>query len=112
MIAFPILKSLAIERYGLLPPSLENAFVISFQPGPNAILGVNGSGKTTLIGIALRCLTGPYNLPSSTSGSEFGQVRARVVPMTRQERELFGRRVADGAEGAIATLTVAFGEKT
>jgi energy-coupling factor transporter ATP-binding protein EcfA2 len=112
MIAFPILKSLTIERYGLFPPSVGRPFVISFQPGPNAIIGVNGSGKTTLINIAMRCLTGPYNLPSSTSESEFGQVRPRVIPMSRSDRQLFGRRVADGAEEATATLIVALGTST
>jgi hypothetical protein len=112
MIAFPILKSLTIENYGLFLPSMERPFIISFEPGPNAIIGVNGSGKTTLVNIAVRCLTGPFNLPSPTSESELGQVRPRVVPMSRDDRQLFARRVADGAQEAFATIIVAFGEKT
>jgi hypothetical protein len=112
MIAFPVLKSLTIERYGLFPPSIEHAFVVTFEPGPNVIAGVNGSGKTTLVDIALRCLTGPYNLPSSTSESELGQVRPRVIPMSRHDRQLFGRRVADGAQEAAAALVAVFGEDT
>jgi len=110
MIAFPVLKSLTIEGYGLFPPSIKEPFVVSFLPGQNAIIGVNGSGKTTLISVALRCLTGPFNLPSATSSSELGQVRPRVVPMQNYDRQLFARRVADGAKSSFATLTVAFGD--
>ncbi len=112
MIAFPILRTLTIEKYGLLPISKKEPFVIEFSPGQNAIVGVNGSGKTTLINIALRCLTGPFNLPAPTSDTEFGQVRARFVTMSRPERTLFARRVADGAKDATATLVVSFGSKT
>lgn len=112
MIAFPVLKSLIIDGYGMYPPSLLRPFVITFEPGPNAIVGVNGSGKTTLISIALRCLTGPYNLPAATSESELGQVRPRVVPMSRHDRHSFGERVADGAQNAFATLVAAFGKDT
>lgn len=112
MIVFPVLKSLTIEGYGMYPPSMERALLITFDPGPNAIVGVNGSGKTTLINIALRCLTGPYNLPSATSESELGQVRPRAIPMSRSDRHVFGDRVADGAQNAVASLVVAFGEKT
>jgi energy-coupling factor transporter ATP-binding protein EcfA2 len=112
MISFPVLKSLAIEKYGLIPPSKRNPFVIKFQPGQNAIVGVNGSGKSTLVNIALRCLTGPYNLPAATSGTEFGQVRARLVAMPKSERTMFARRVAGGGQDAFATIVVSFGEKT
>ncbi|MHB8268621.1 AAA family ATPase [Bradyrhizobium sp.] len=111
MISFPILRSLSVKNYGLFPPSVDGTFVASFQPGPNAIVGVNGSGKTTLINICLRCLTGPYNLPSSTSESELGQIRARVIQMPRYDRQLFARRVADGASEATATLLVSFGDR-
>lgn len=72
-------------------------------------MGVNGSGKTTLIGILLRCLSGPFDLPSATSETELGQIRARAVPLTKRERQLFGVRVADGASTAHATLCVDFG---
>lgn len=112
MIVFPVLKSLTIEGYGMYPPSQEKPFLITFEAGPNAIIGVNGSGKTTLISIALRCITGPYNLPSATSESELGQVRPRVVPMSRHDRHSFGDRVADGAQSAFATLIAVFGENT
>ncbi|MGJ4916058.1 AAA family ATPase [Bradyrhizobium oligotrophicum] len=112
MISFPILKSLTIENYGLFPPSQKQPFVVEFRPGQNAVIGVNGSGKSTFINIALRCLTGPFNLPSATSETEFGQVRARVTSMPRSDRQLFARRVADGAEAGIATLVVGFGEET
>jgi len=112
MISFPVLHSLTIENYGLFPESKKRLFVVTFQPGSNAIIGINGSGKTTLVDIIVRCLTGPYNLPSATSGTEFGQVRPRIVHMPRRERHLFGKRVADGAEHATATLVVGFGTKT
>jgi energy-coupling factor transporter ATP-binding protein EcfA2 len=112
MISFPVLKSLTIEKYGLIPSSKRNPFVIEFQPGQNAIVGVNGSGKSTLVNIALRCLTGPYNLPAATSGTEFGQVRARLVAMPKSERTMFARRVAGGGAGAVATIVVSFGQKT
>jgi AAA domain len=112
MIAFPVLKSLTIEGYGLFPPSTEAPFVVPFAPGPNVVAGVNGSGKTTFISVAMRCLTGAYNLPSSTSETEFGQVRPRVIPMSRYERQLFARRVADGATEASATLDVSFGSSS
>jgi hypothetical protein len=111
MISFPILQSLTVKRYGLFPVSGNGAFSATFYPGPNAIVGVNGSGKTTLINIALRCLTGPYNLPSPTSESEFGQVRPRVIQMTRHDRQLFARRVAGGATEGTSMLVVSFGTK-
>ncbi len=112
MISFPVIEALTIDKYGLIPSSRKEPFAIRFLPGQNAIVGVNGSGKTTLISIAMRCLTGPSNLPSTTSDTEFGHVRARVVPMQKPERAIFAKRVADGAVDARATLTVSFGAKT
>lgn len=112
MIWFPVFKSLAIDKYGLIPSSRHQPFVIEFSPGQNAIVGVNGSGKSTLVNIALRCLTGPYNLPAATSESEFGQVRPRLVQMQKPERSLFARRVADGAKDATAAAIVTVGDKT
>jgi len=111
MTAYPVLRSLTISDYGLYPPSMKKPFVVDFQPGPNLVVGVNGSGKTTLISICLRCLTGPYDLPSATSETELGQVRPRAIPMSRYDRSAFGRRVADGAKDATASLTVAIGSK-
>jgi hypothetical protein len=111
MICFPILRSITIKKYGLFPASEKGVFSATFYPGPNAIVGVNGSGKTTLINIALRCLTGPYNLPAPTSETELGQVQARVIPMTRHDRQLFARRVAGGAPEGTSTLTVSFGAR-
>jgi hypothetical protein len=95
-----------------IPAVSKNAVHGQFPPGQNAIVGVNGSGKSTLINIALRCLTGPFNLPSATSDTEFGQVRARVTSMPKPDRQLFARRVADYAVAGSATLVVGFGEKT
>jgi hypothetical protein len=112
MISFPVIKTITIEKYGLFPASLKQPFAVTFQPGQNAIVGVNGSGKSSLVNLALRCLTGPFNLPAPTSDTEFGQVRARLVSMPRADRSLFARRVADGAQNAIATVVVAFGDKT
>jgi hypothetical protein len=109
MIRFPIIKSLSLENYELYPKSLTAPFVINFEAGPNAILGVNGSGKTTLITLAFRCITGPYNLPSATSAAELGQVRPRIVSMPRYEQQSFARRVSDGAQRAIATLRLSLG---
>lgn len=111
MISFPILQSLTIKKYGLFPASDNGMFRATFYPGPNAIIGVNGSGKTTLINIALRCITGPYNLPSPTSESELGQVRPRVIQMTRNDRQVFARRVAGGATSGTSTLAARFGAK-
>lgn len=111
MISFPIVRSLIIKKYGFFPGSENGAFTATFYPGPNAIAGVNGSGKTTLINIALRCLTGPYNLPSPTSESELGQVRPRVIQMSRYDRQLFARRVADGASNGTSTLILSFARK-
>jgi hypothetical protein len=112
MIAFPVLKSLAIEKYGLYPASFDGPFVPAFEPGPNLVVGVNGSGKTTLVMMALRCLTGPYDLPSSSSESEFGQVRPRARHLSKPERQVFSRRVADGARDGLATLSFTLGKKT
>jgi rubrerythrin len=112
MISFPVFKSLTIEKYGLFPESLKHPYLVEFLPGQNAIVGVNGSGKSTMINIALRCLTGPFNLPAATSETELGQVRPKPVAMPRGERQLFARRVADGAAGATATIEVSFGAKT
>ena len=109
MIRFPIVKSLSIENYELFPKSLTAPFIIDIEPGPNAILGVNGSGKTTLITLAFRCLTGPYNLPTATSVAELGQVRPRIVSMPRYDRQLFAKRVSDGAQKASATLKISLG---
>lgn len=109
--AFPVLRSLEIEKYALLPSSARKPFVINFHAGSNAIVGVNGSGKSTLIGIALRCLTGPFNLPSSASSGELGQIRPRIVPMPRKDRRVFASRVSDGAEHATAKLVLSFGAK-
>lgn len=110
MIRFPVIKSLTVEKFGLYPHSYETPFKVDFHPGPNVIVGVNGSGKTTLITAALRCLTGPYDLPSSTSEGELGQVRPKPVSMSRYERQMFARRVADGAHSATATLLISAGD--
>jgi predicted AAA+ superfamily ATPase len=61
MTAFPVVQSLEIESYQLIPGSTKKPTKILFQPGPNAIVGVNSSGKTTLLSIALRCLRGREN---------------------------------------------------
>lgn len=112
MIKFPIFKSLTLTNYELYPTSCEEPFEIDFQAGPNLIVGVNGSGKTTLIGVLFRCLSGPFDLPSATSETELGQIRARAVPLTKRARQIFGARVADGAASARATLCVDFGSRT
>lgn len=112
MIAFPVLKSLIIEKYGLYPASFDGPFDASFEPGPNLVVGVNGSGKTTLILMALRCITGPYDLPSASSETEFGQVKPRPRHLAKPERQAFSRRVADGAAEGLATLTFALGRKS
>ncbi|WP_127520026.1 hypothetical protein [Mesorhizobium sp. Z1-4] len=111
MIKFPIFKSLTLTNYELYPSSCDEPFKINFQAGPNLIVGVNGSGKTTLIGILFRSLSGPFDLPSATSETELGQIRARAVPLTKRERQVFGARVADGAGRAQATLSVDFGPR-
>jgi len=112
MIKFPIFKSLTLTNYELYPSSCEEPFEIDFQAGPNLIVGVNGSGKTTLIGVLFRCLSGPFDLPSATSETELGQIKARAVPLTKRARQIFGARVADGAASACATLCVDFGSRT
>jgi AAA domain-containing protein len=112
MIAFPVLKSLTVEKYGLYPASLGGSFTAAFEPGPNLVVGVNGSGKTTLIMMGLRCITGPNDLPSASSESEFGQVRPRPRGLSKPERQVFARRVADGARVALATLAFSLGKKT
>lgn len=109
MISLPLFEALTLNQYGLLPPSMQNPYRVEFQPGPSVIAGTNGSGKTTLIGIVLRCLTGPYDLPAATSEQQLGQVRPRVVALHGQERHLFARRVADGAEKGTATLELQVG---
>ena len=109
MIKFPVFQSLTIERYGLFPSSYDEPFVVHFEPGPSLVVGVNGSGKTTLISLCLRCLTGPFDLPSATSEREFGQVQPRAIIMGSYGRKIFARRVADGGSEAIATLAVKFG---
>lgn len=111
MIVFPVLTSLTIEKYGLYPASLEAPFVATFEPGPSLVVGVNGSGKTTLIMMLLRCLTGPFDLPSASSDTEFGQVRPRARGLGKPESRLFGKRVADGAADATATLVLSLGGK-
>ena len=112
MIAFPVLKSLTIEKYGLCPASFDGPFDASFEPGPNLVVGVNGSGKTTLVLMALRCFTGPYDLPSASSETEFGQVKPRPRHLARPKRQAFSRRVADGAAEGLATLSFALGRKS
>lgn len=82
-----------------------------FDPGPTLVVGVNGSGKTTLISICLRCLTGWYDLPAATSESELGQIRPRAVMMQRYTRQMFARRVADGAKEAVAAITLRIGTR-
>ena len=111
MIKFPIFKSLTLTNYELYPSSRESPFKIDFQSGPNLVVGVNGSGKTTLIGMLFRCLTGPFDLPSATSETELGNVRARAVPLAKRQRQMFGMRVADGASNATVTLEIDFGPR-
>src|SRR5687768_15008796 len=111
MINFPVLQSLTLEGYGLFPSSRDRPFTIPFEPGPTLVVGVNGSGKTTLISICLRCLTGPFDLPAATSEGELGHVRPRAVIMDRYGRQVFARRVADGAGDALATLSLQVGDQ-
>ena len=112
MILFPVFRSMTIENYGLYPRSAVEPFVVTFDPGPNAVVGVNGSGKSTLINMAFRCLTGPYTLPSATTPTELGQIQARVVAMSAQDRRVFARRVADGAKAAYVALHCTFGSRS
>ncbi|HEY0156729.1 MAG TPA: AAA family ATPase [Thermoanaerobaculia bacterium] len=111
MIVFPIFQALTIENYGLYPASSAEPFVVNFEPGPTAIVGVNGSGKSTLIHIALRCLTGPSTLPAPTTAGELGHIQPRLVALSPQERRFFAKRVADGAKAAFATLRCMFGKR-
>ncbi|MFC7334431.1 AAA family ATPase [Rhodocista pekingensis] len=111
MINFPVIQSITFQGYLLYPCSMQSPFHIPFLPGPSLIAGVNGSGKSTLIGAALRLLTGPYDLPSSTTESELGQVRHKPVALSRYDRQTFARRVADGAVDAVATIEIILGDK-
>ncbi|WP_371426043.1 AAA family ATPase [Tardiphaga sp.] len=112
MISFPVFQTLTIQNYGLFPSSYAHPFVVTFNAGQTVIVGVNGSGKSTMVGLLLRMLTGPFDLPSGRSDEELGQIRPEASKFDKRDRSYFALRVADGAKEAVAKLVVKFGSKT
>ena len=112
MVNFPIFDRLNIQGYGLFPGVNENeqGIQIEFRPGLTLILGANGLGKTTLITIIYRLLTGPYDIPGLSSGTDLGNIRLNVKPLSPFNRKLFAQRVADGARNASAGLVFQLGK--
>lgn len=111
MISFPIFDKLEVSNYGLYPGQSNHTLKISFMPGITTILGTNGLGKTTLISIIYRLLTGPYELPKTTLGSELGGASLSPRELTTWECATFADRVFDGAKNANASLIFFFGNK-
>ena len=108
MIHFPVLDSLQIKDYGLFPGQESHTLNISFKPGVTLVLGTNGLGKTTLITILYRMLTGTYELPKTSMGSELGGASLAPRELSTSECTTFADRVYDRAKNATATLSLFF----
>lgn len=111
MIHFPVFESIEIKDFGLFPGQGNHTLTISFKPGVTLVLGANGLGKTTLITILYRMLTGPYELPKTSMGSELGSASLLPRELNTWERSTFADRVYDGAKDATATLSLSFGNE-
>lgn len=111
MIHFPVFESLQIKDFGLYPGQENHTLSIAFKPGVTLVLGTNGLGKTTLITILYRMLTGPYELPKTSMGSELGGAKLEHRELNAWERATFADRVYDGAKDATSTLSLYFGNK-
>lgn len=110
LIRFPTFNSLTIDNYGLFPGEGDGGRVeLLFRKGPTLIAGVNGLGKSTLVGILLRLLSGPFDLPGPAQDGDLGEVEPVLAAVPN--RTTFAARVADGAQQATAELAVHFGEK-
>src|SRR6266540_4304041 len=106
MPAFPLVKSLSVENYGLFPGKRsEPGLHVQFEPGMTLVLGANGLGKTTLVTILYRICTGPFDIPGLAAGRELGSRSIEAREISRSERQLLGVRVVDGAANARTTLS-------
>ena len=114
MVHFPILRGVQVDDFGLFPGSDEHAPGprIDFHPGLTLVVGANGLGKTTFVTLIYRLLTGPHDIPSLTGQEELGSRRLEARRLGATEISFFAQRVADGAENAVARLTVSFGPRT
>ncbi len=112
MVSLPILTELRVNEYELFPGDPQGSGITwSFRPGATVIAGINGIGKTTLLSMILRAFTGPFDLTGDGgSGSLSVVLPDKPVRLRPQNRRLFQRRVADGAENAKVILSATIGK--
>lgn len=107
MVQFPTLDRLIVRNYGLYPGGRKaEGLDLAFSRGPWIVLGVNGLGKSTLLLLIKHMLSGPATVrPAGFSGE-------RKSDLLSLDKHFFAHRVLDGAEDALATLTVRFGKSS
>jgi energy-coupling factor transporter ATP-binding protein EcfA2 len=106
LIAFPLIERVVVQRYALYPGQDHSGELdLELGLGPWLVLGVNGLGKSTLLLLLRYLLTGPVRTRSAGFAGEREDLQA-------VSNRFFAVRVAGGADQAIATIVVKFGNKT
>lgn len=107
-IQLPVLRSLRIEGYQLLPGRDGKGLAHEFHPGITVIAGINSLGKTTLLNILLRLLLGarqPIKLEQRDVGTGAHE-------MVDGDADVLRTRVMDSARDAVAEAVFSFGKRT
>ena len=104
-IRLPVLRSLRISDYQLIPGKDRNGFTHVFKPGVTVIAGVNSLGKTTLLNIMMRLLLGD----KEPRKSEQRDIGSGVHEMVSKQNTMFADRVLDEAVEAAAEGEFSFG---
>ena len=113
MIVIPKFETIHLSNYGLFPGiSGDHQVDIDFRNGLTVLAGINGLGKTTLLNLLLRMISGPYDLTSTGAPEKYEAILpSNATKLKPNVIDFFSQRVADGAENAISTLTMKFGDK-
>lgn len=109
MSSVPVFERFAVDHYALYPGTSKHPGLdVRMQSGLTLVLGANGLGKTTLVTMLYRMCSGPWELRGSP-GADLGGRNLEHVQLTPGARRIFASRVADGADGASATLWMRIG---
>lgn len=105
-IIFPVLRSLDVTGYLLLPGEDGIGLSHKFEDGVSIIAGINGIGKTTLLNAILRLLIGPWDVLREDP-DDIGSTRHELVRW--RTPSYFSSRVPDRAASATVGGWMTFG---
>lgn len=111
MIRLPVLLRLEVDGYQLYPGTgAREGLDVDFQSGLTMVLGANGLGKTTLVTMLYRLMSGTQDIPNLANSGALGGRSLEARTRNKAEQRTFADRVADGADAAMAKLTVRVGD--